>query len=80
MQEGILKTENTNDVALVFIRTFKEMSDADFENNLKLSKKYFEINANGKIDKECDILLNNLKYKKIPSALNTFNITEYKVC
>ena len=63
---------------LCFIREIENLEE-NISSNIKLAKRFIEIDNDGKVDESTKILLNELKYKKIPSKLPKENIFEFKV-
>lgn len=53
--------------------------EENIEKNVSLAKRFIELDTNNCVDEEVKILLDELKYKKIPSKLSESNMFKFKV-
>jgi hypothetical protein len=63
---------------LCFIREIDDIEE-NISSNIKLAKRFIEIDDNGNIDESPKSFLNDLKYNKIPSILGKENIFKFNV-
>ena len=75
---GILNAKQVDKNVLFFTREIEGIEES-LKTNLKLAKKFIDIDKENKIDESALNLLNDLKYKKIASKLSSSNIFNFKV-
>ena len=63
---------------LYFIREIEDI-EQNVDLNIKLARRFIEIDSNNKIDESARLLLNDLKWKKIQSRLPETNIFKFNV-
>ena len=63
---------------LCFIREIDDIEE-HIHKNVKLAKRFIELDHHSKIDESSMSLLNELKYKKIPAKLPASNIFKFNV-
>jgi hypothetical protein len=76
--KGILNAKNNQNNTLFFERNIVDI-EQHLGQNVSLIKKFIELDAENEVDPEVKTLLDNLKYKKIPSALLSDNIFKFDV-
>ncbi len=75
---GILNAKQLDKNVLFFTREIEGIEES-LKTNLKLAKKFIDIDKENKIDESALKLLNDLKYKKIAPKLSSSNIFNFKV-
>ena len=75
---GILNGKHLEKNALCFIREIDGIEQS-VQTNPKLAKKFIDTEKNDKIDESARSLLNDLKFKKIPSKLSSNHIFKFNV-
>ena len=75
---GVLNNKKVEKNVLFFQREIEGIEES-LNTNLKLAKKFIDIDDNNKIDESARTLLNDLKFKKIPSKLPSSNIFNFNV-
>lgn len=75
---GILNAKAVDKNVLFFTREIEGIEES-LKTNLKLAKKFIDIDKDNKIDESARTLLNDLKYNKIPSKLSQTNMFNFKV-
>jgi len=75
---GILRAKKLTNNVLCFIREIDDIEE-NISSNIKLAKRFIEIDDNGNIDESPKSFLNALKYDKIPSKLGKENIFRFNV-
>ncbi|RNA01612.1 NACHT and WD repeat domain-containing 2-like, partial [Brachionus plicatilis] len=75
---GILKAKNVEKNVLYFEREIEDL-DENIEKNVSIAKRFTELDKKNCADKEVRNLLDELKYKKIPSKLPESNMFKFKV-
>ena len=73
-----MNAKNLEKNALFFVREIDGIEES-LNTNLTLAKKFIDIGKDNKIDEPARSLLNDLKYKKIPSKLPNTNIFKFNV-
>ena len=80
--KGILNGKNILNNALFFVREIEDIESV-CENvekkHLSLVKKFIDIDKNDRVDQSAKMLLDDLKYKKIPAKLPESNTFKFKV-
>lgn len=75
---GILNGKNLASNVLCFIREIDDI-EKHINTNIKLAKRFIDLDAQNQIDQSSLNLLNDLKYKKIPDKLPQGNIFKFNV-
>lgn len=76
--KGILTAKNITNNVLFFNRNIVDIKEK-IKENASLAGKFIELNKKKEPDEEVMDLLDNLKYKKIPSVLPSSNIFNFDV-
>lgn len=76
--KGIIDAKNIKNNVLYFQRDIEDIDD-NLIQNLSQIKRYVELDKNNKIDSSVKSLLDDLKYKDIPSKLTESNIFRFNV-
>jgi hypothetical protein len=80
--KGILNGKNLINNALFFVREIEDIEsvcEKVEKKHLSLVKKFIDMDKNDRVDQSAKMLLNDLKYKKIPAKLPESNTFKFKV-
>jgi len=75
---GILTTKNLSTNVLCFMREIDDI-EQNIEANVKLAKRFIDLDSQNRVDQSSLSLLNDLKHKKIPAKLPESNIFKFHV-
>jgi hypothetical protein len=78
IQKGVAENLNNFDNTLYFEREIEDLKE-NICCNTGLAAKYIDLDDAGQIDKEAQLLLEEMKTKKVQSQLPLSNIFKYRV-
>jgi hypothetical protein len=75
---GILNRKNLSTNVLCFMREIEDIEE-NIDANVKLAKRFIDLDSQNRVDESSLSLLNDLKHKKIPAKLPESNIFKFHV-